>query len=369
MTLQTPNAPSVETRDAAPAASRVFARLREVFGIDLRSLALFRIALACGLLFDLATRACDLTAHYTDHGTLPADEVVRLFGKSAYASLHIWLSPSPAAVGALFLVAGACAVALLLGYRTRIASLLCWYLLVSLQIRNPQLAGMGGDKFLRIILFWGLFLPLGARWSLDARRAGAPATSNQLASVATAALLIQTALLYWATGLHKSGATWTGGSALYYALHLDFWATSVGVWLRQHEAVLPLLTHATRWFEILGPFVAFVPVHNAGFRLLAIVLFTGFHLSLAATLDIGPFPIFCLIAWMAFVPGVVWDRVRRHGDPSATADRAPGPSRGGRAARLRGGRRGEGRLRLGLGPAAARRDGRPRPDDRRGAAP
>ena len=77
MTLQRPGAPKVGTRDAAAAASRVFVRLRKVIGSDLRSLALFRIALACGLLFDLATRARDLTAHYTDHGTLPAAEVVR----------------------------------------------------------------------------------------------------------------------------------------------------------------------------------------------------------------------------------------------------------------------------------------------------
>ncbi len=46
MTLQTPDAPKVGTRDAAAAASRVFVRLRQVFGIDLRSLALLRIALA-----------------------------------------------------------------------------------------------------------------------------------------------------------------------------------------------------------------------------------------------------------------------------------------------------------------------------------
>ena len=44
MTLQTAGAPEVETRDAAAAASRIFARLREVVGVDLGSLALFRIA-------------------------------------------------------------------------------------------------------------------------------------------------------------------------------------------------------------------------------------------------------------------------------------------------------------------------------------
>ena len=58
----------------------------------------------------------------------------------------------------LFLVAAAGAGALLLSYRTRLATLLSWVLLVSVQNRNPLL-GQGGDDLLRMLLFWGLFLP------------------------------------------------------------------------------------------------------------------------------------------------------------------------------------------------------------------
>jgi hypothetical protein len=42
-----------------------------VFGLDLRSLALFRIGLALILLFDLYYRALDLRAFYTDWGLYP----------------------------------------------------------------------------------------------------------------------------------------------------------------------------------------------------------------------------------------------------------------------------------------------------------
>jgi hypothetical protein len=41
-----------------------YKKLEEMFGLDLRSLALFRIGLAIILLADLAIRAGDLTAHY-----------------------------------------------------------------------------------------------------------------------------------------------------------------------------------------------------------------------------------------------------------------------------------------------------------------
>src|SRR5215210_7054795 len=47
------------------------AKVVEVFSADLRSLALFRMVLALLVLADLANRATDLTAHYTDEGILP----------------------------------------------------------------------------------------------------------------------------------------------------------------------------------------------------------------------------------------------------------------------------------------------------------
>src|SRR3954468_9750905 len=46
-------------------------RLRGIFGLDLRSLALFRIGLGIILLFDIIIRYEDVHAFYTDEGVLP----------------------------------------------------------------------------------------------------------------------------------------------------------------------------------------------------------------------------------------------------------------------------------------------------------
>jgi hypothetical protein len=73
----------------------------------------------------------------------------------------------------LFAIAALVAIALLVGYRTRLATVLL-ALLASLQARNPTLI-QGGDNLLLLLLFWGMFLPLGARFAIDAaldRRAG-----------------------------------------------------------------------------------------------------------------------------------------------------------------------------------------------------
>ena len=41
-----------------------------------------------------------------------------------------------------------------------------WFLLVSLQNTNYMIL-QGVDTVLRVMLFWGMFLPLGAQYSLD----------------------------------------------------------------------------------------------------------------------------------------------------------------------------------------------------------
>jgi hypothetical protein len=51
----------------------VRAKVTELFGADLRSLAAFRIVLALPVLADLASRVSNLSAHYADEGVLPRD--------------------------------------------------------------------------------------------------------------------------------------------------------------------------------------------------------------------------------------------------------------------------------------------------------
>lgn len=292
------------------------ARLADVFGIDLRSLALVRIGLAAVLLVDLAVRAGDLRAHYTDFGILPSD-VLPAHGWSATLTLHALASPSAVAVGALFGAAALAALALGLGYRTRAATLVSWILVTSLQYRQPALC-FGADVMLRMALFFGMFLPLGARFSLDARRhPERAARRNPHVSLASAALLLQIGIVYWFSVLNRDGPTWWEGKALHDALHYDYFASRYGVWLREHEAWLPGMTLVAIWFEGLGPFLAFSPVATAVCRTLAVVLFIGFHATLGLLFNIGLFPAVFSVVWLAFLPPAFWERLGVAGDARA----------------------------------------------------
>lgn len=132
---------------------------RKVFTVDLRALALMRIWVAGIILIDLAIRATDLEAHYSNMGVLPLHVLHQHLWLPQFFSFHT-LSGLWQFQLILFALAALCALCLLLGYKTRIATVLSWLLLLSLQNRNP-LVIQGGDHLLRMLLFWGMFLPWG----------------------------------------------------------------------------------------------------------------------------------------------------------------------------------------------------------------
>ena len=106
-------------------------------------------------------------------------------GALAEAALHHLLEPVFAAWGMGTAWAGgvALAIALLIGWRTRPASLLSWFLLISLLARNPLIVGEG-DRLLALLLLWAGFLPLGRHFSVDAITRGPhpPRTADPAAS-------------------------------------------------------------------------------------------------------------------------------------------------------------------------------------------
>src|SRR5436305_13440043 len=125
-------------RDRRNPLRSLAAYLEAAYSLDLRSLALFRIALGAVLLGDLIVRSFDLTAFYTDFGVLPRAALLEKFSPADRFSIHL-ISGQFLFQAFLFLVAGLFAVMLIFGIRTRVASISSWFLLVSVQMCNPSI--------------------------------------------------------------------------------------------------------------------------------------------------------------------------------------------------------------------------------------
>jgi predicted DCC family thiol-disulfide oxidoreductase YuxK len=165
------------------------------------------------------------------------------------------------------------------------------------------------------MLFWSIFLPLGARFSVDHALdsgVGVYKKVNQYFSVATVAVFIQLAVVYWFNWIAKLHPTWIEDyTALYYAMNLDMYATKLGTALLAFPLLMQAGTWFTLWLELLGPLLLFSPIKNGMFRILVIVGFILLHLGIALTLNIGYFPAVSIVVWMIVIPGVAWDKIAK----------------------------------------------------------
>jgi hypothetical protein len=293
--------------------------LYRLFGIDSRALAAFRMGIGALVLVDLWTRSSALEQHYSDSGILPREAYARLLSVSDWQwSVHLWAG-SAAAQLVLFLVAAVAACALVAGYRTRAAAVVTWVMLVSLQARNPMVL-YGADQLLRLMLFWAMFLPIGAAWSMDRRRdAISTSQTSRHLSMASAALLVQPCVMYFFAGLLKFNASWRSGDALGYALSSEMYVTAFGRMLAGFPDVVSTMSRAVPWIEMLAPVLLLMPWRTTTFRCVALALLVAFHLGMGCALRTGLFPAVVLVSLIPFLPAAFWNRIGVHAGTSADA--------------------------------------------------
>ncbi|MGB5768488.1 MAG: hypothetical protein WBM32_01250 [Crocosphaera sp.] len=302
-------------------------KLTKILGLDLRSLAIFRIGLALVVMADLFSRFRGVNAHYTDVGLLPREALhSNLLGSfiaiqpAQNSLLHPWywsfhlINGSFLFQSFLFLIAFFIALALLLGYRTRLAIIAIWALNISLQNRNPALI-FAGDDVLRAMLFWAMFLPLGCAYSLDSALNSNPKPlPKRVLSGATFAFIVQLIFIYtWSAAYKtKSELWWPDGDAVYYSLHFDQYATGFGHFLLGFPTpILQIMTFGALIFEWIGPFLIFIPFRTSFFRCLAIISFILLHIGFELCFHIGVLSYLSVVNWLALIPTEIWDKAQQ----------------------------------------------------------
>lgn len=288
------------------------------YGLDLRSVALYRAGVGVLLLMDLFWRSLDLRAHYTDEGIVPRERLVGSWGSPLNYTFHAW-GGDTTSQAVLFSVAAVFAAMLLVGYRSRLAAFMSWLFLYSLHGRNYMVL-QGGDDMLRVMLFWAIFLPLGARWSVDSILAPyaserttpaseRPAVPRRVFSLGSVAIVMQLFAVYVVTAYLKSGPAWhSQGSAIHLALHHHTFVTNFGkLFVQLPTPVLQWMTWGIWWLELLGPFLFFIPWRTAYFRAAQVLFFVGFHFGLYMCMELGPFPWVAIVCWLVMLPSWFWD--------------------------------------------------------------
>nr|WP_307806588.1 HTTM domain-containing protein [Streptomyces sp. FH025] len=163
-------------------------------------------------------------------------------------------------------------------------------------------------------LFWGLWAVAGLWWLLGRLRPlGEPravldALANMVHNCAMLVIAAEVVLIYATAGWYKvQGSRWQDGTALYYPLHLDYFAPWPGLSALLGSALLPvfLISYGTVILQVAFPFTLF----NRRVKNVLLAVMMAEHLGIAVVLGLPVFSLAMVVADAVFLPTGVLLRV------------------------------------------------------------
>lgn len=264
------------------------------------TLAIFRIAFGAVVLVWTLTLTHDAYDFFSSDGLLAQPLDFGDFGQRGIWSV-LFVFESKAAVALLMTLLAGAAACLMIGYRTRIAAIIVFVGIVSLEQRTLFVFN-AGDGLLKIMAFWLMLAPSEASLSVDRLRTARERFWEFPARApwALRMLQIQLSVIYVSTVWAKvRGITWDNGTAVSYALRLeDLTRLPVPLAIADSELISNFLTFGTLAVELaLG-----VLVWNRKARPWVLLLGVGMHLSIEYSLRVGFFSFAMLTLYLVFVP-------------------------------------------------------------------
>jgi hypothetical protein len=202
-----------------------------------------------------------------------------------------------------------------LGIGTRLSTVVAWTLFVSFNQRLPWVQN-GGDSMMRCALFYLLFAPAGAVWSVDSvlgrrRDAQGTVTPVLIPPWSVRLMQIQLALIYLFTGISKIsdgwlGNDWINGEAVYWVLNdlsLTRWPY---YWLPVPMLVCRCLSWGTLAFELGFAFVMVMPPRSrfvSAIRSCMLLAGVALHLGILVHTEVGWFSPATLCWYVLFLSG------------------------------------------------------------------
>jgi len=263
----------------------------------------------------------DLYRVFGDQGVVPVYPRVEY----QWGLFEWWSGDTALLVG--WIVLTVAALAMVVGWHSRIAAALVFVLLLSFVRRGAYMFN-AGDTILVVIALILAVSCCGAALSLDQRRRTGSFWSAQTQAQWPIRLLqVQLTLIYLVSVQAKlsGGKDWVDGSAAFYTARTDGrWAwVEVPDWLFGNAVLVNVAT----WTTLVIELAIAVLVWNKRCRFWVLAAGVVLHLVLMVTMNVAFFSIAMFVLYLAFVPPEVVaslpQRLRRSGRPSS-ADASPG---------------------------------------------
>jgi HTTM domain len=291
--------------------------------LPVASLGFFRVAMAAFVLVQGALWYRDWLLFFGSDGWLQWEISASLnVGWTLHLShIHavlqrVGFTPDQTAM-AFFWVYMASAVGVLLGYRTRIWTILaclCHYVIMN----TISTFVYGVDVFLQIALFYLAVMPVEKAWSLDARFKRVSVEPTWVTTLSIRVLQFHMCLIYMSAGFEKMrSAAWWDGNVLWRSLVQPDFRQFDLLWLAQH----PWLPASLAWFTIVVESGYFIALWVPRLRVIWLAAVIGLHLGIGLFLGLWLFGIIMILLSLSAFGYAALGDVKAY----LSARRAPAP--------------------------------------------
>ncbi len=263
--------------------------MKKIYGIDLRSLAAFRIVLSLFIAIEFFFR---VLGNFNDVYS-PSTGILGNSYASEYQTAYNTFGGifSIQADSIMQLVIWLIIVTMILlatGFYPRIMAI-TGCILLSNFFNRYSLLYFGWEMYASAMLFWLTFVPNNSCYSLF--NIGEPQAdhSSEWRSPLTYALLFQIGIIYFYNGISKNGELWMSGDAIESFLSDTDKAKPLANWLSQQHFLCTVLTYFTLFTEIGLIVLLFSPWKSKQLRYFAVILILLLHWGIAIFVDVGNF--------------------------------------------------------------------------------
>lgn len=232
-----------------------------------------------------------------DEALVPLGHSFGLY-KDFRINIYRWLSPTDFSAWVVLWAYILSSVGVLVGFKTRISTVICFILLVSMQNRNFMILN-SGDTLMRCLLFLMMFAPTHVKYSFDSylrRKQGIPFESS-VSFVTIRLMQLQFSLVYLATTLFKlKGYDWVDGTAVYYTSRLENFQRIVIPFIFD----FPSLVKFSTWSALFIEFAMGTLVWVKELRLWVLASGILLHLLIEVSMSIGFFEWVMMTSYLLF---------------------------------------------------------------------
>ncbi len=271
--------------------------IRNIFTLDLRSLAIMRIMLGVLVIVNLIVICSNFEAFISDYGIFPVSTALSRYPMQNYRWFHVisgsyrWQIP-------LFIIHFIIALSYIFWFKTRISTIILRVFTCSLQW-SQHIFLNAGDTVMRLLLFRSIFLPLWEWYSIDSMQ-NKNKKNEYIYSVSGSSLIIQTLCIYLVSVILKTDICRINFTSIYYALWIDYYTSNLWLLLRDYDLWVKYISMFVYYLEWLWPILYLLPYKRI--KTAICLLFIIFHLGIIIFMNIWLFPRYCICIWIWLLP-------------------------------------------------------------------